>query len=348
MNFAWPWFFVLLGLIPLIVLAYIWAMLRRRKYALRFSSLALLRPAAPQQSRVRRHIPFALLLIALSAMIVALTRPSAIVVVPTNQTIVIIAIDTSGSMRSNDVKPSRLQAAQAAALDFIQRQKEGTQVGIVAFAGNAEIVLPPTGNLEELQAAIDRLTTGRATAIGSGILKSLDAIAEADPNVAPSVGDNPPAGTPLPVPKGLYAPDIVVLLTDGVSNAGPMPLDAAKQAVDRGVRVFTIGFGTPNGAIQDPFNGGGGGGQFGGRRFGGGGRFRMGIDVATLKQIADMTGGSFNMASSAEQLQAVFQNLPMYLVVKHENIEITAGFSMFAALVLLVAVGLGMQWHPLP
>lgn len=353
MNFAWPWFFVLLGLIPLIVAAYVWAMLRRRKYALRYSSLALVRPAVPQQSRVRRHLPFALMLIALSSMIVALARPSAIVVVPTNQTTVIIAIDTSGSMRSNDVKPSRLQAAQAAALDFIQRQKPGTQVGIVAFSGNAEMVQPPTGNIEELQAAIDRLTTGRATAIGSGLLKSLDAIAEADPNVAPSVGIDPPAVTPTPVPKGMYAPDIIVLLTDGVSNAGPLPLDAAQQAVDRGVRVFTIGFGTPNGTIQDPFNGGGGGGgQLGGRRFGGGGqfggRFRMGIDVATLKQIADMTGGTFNMASSAEQLQSVFQSLPMYLVVKHENIEITAGFSLFAALMLLAAVGLGMQWHPLP
>jgi Ca-activated chloride channel family protein len=262
-------------------------------------------------------------------------------------------LDVSGSMRSTDVKPSRIEAAQAAALDFVQRQKTGTQVGIVAFSGIAELVQAPTTDEELLQAAVYRLTPQRSTAIGSGILKSLDAIAEADPNVAPSVGNPAPAVTPTPVVKGAYVPDIIVLLTDGVSNTGPLPLDAAQQAADRGVRVYTIGFGTPNGTIPDQFGGrqpGGqgqpGGGQFGGRQFGG--RFRMGIDVTTLKQIADMTGGAFYMATSAEQLQSVFQNLPMYLIVKHETIEITAVFSAFGALLLLAAVALGLKWHPSP
>jgi Ca-activated chloride channel family protein len=354
MDLLWPWFLLLLGLIPLIVAAYIWALRRRRRFALRYSSLALLRPALPQQSRLRRHLPFALLLIALAGMIVALGRPVAIVTVPTNQTTIIIAIDVSGSMRSVDIKPSRIEAAQAAALDFIQRQRGGTQIGIVAFSGNAELVQAPTTDQEALQAAIDRLTPQRSTAIGSGILKSLDAIAEVDPNVASSVIDPAAAATPTPVPKGAYAPDVVVLLTDGVSNAGPLPLDAAQQAADRGVRVYTIAFGTDNGSIPDQSGGRqfGGQGQSGGGQFGGGrqfgGRFRMGVDLTTLKQIADMTGGSMYTATSAQQLESVFQSLPMYLIVKHETIEVTAAFTAFGALVLLAAVALGLRWHPLP
>ena len=354
MNLLWPWFLLLLGLIPLIIAAYVLALRRRRRYALRYSSLALLRPALPQQSRFRRHLPFALLLVGLAGMIVALGRPVAIVVVPSSQTTVIVAIDVSGSMRSTDIKPSRIEAAQAAALDFIQRQRAGTQIGIVAFSGNAELVQAPTTDQEALQAAIDRLFPQRSTAIGSGILESIDAIAEINPNVAPSVGDPPPAVLPTPVPKGTYAPDIIVLLTDGVSNAGPLPLEAAQQAADRGVRVYTIGFGTANGTLPDQFGGRqfGGQGQFGGRQFGGGGqfgsRFRLGIDMATLKQIADMTGGASYTAESAAQLQSVFQNLPIDIILKHENIEITAGFTGFGALLLLFAVALGLIWHPSP
>ena len=215
---------------------------------MRYSSLALVREALPHQSRLRRHLPFALFLLALASLVVALARPVAIVSVPTDQTTIILAIDVSRSMCSTDIPPNRLEAAEAAALSFIQRQKSSTQIGIVAFSGFAELIQPPTTDQEALQAAIESLTTGRRTAIGSGILKSLDAIAEIDQNVAPSVTDPSPGIEPTPVPQGAYAPDIIVLLTDGVSNAGPLPLDAAQQAADRGVRVYTIGFGTANGA----------------------------------------------------------------------------------------------------
>ncbi len=357
MTVQWPWTLWLLGLIPLVLAAYMWAM-RRRRFAMRYSSLALVRTAQPQQSRLRRHLPFALLLIGLSSWIIALARPSAIVAVPTDQTTVILALDVSGSMRSNDVQPSRIEAAQAAALDFIRRQKSTTQIGIVAFSGNAELVQAPTTDGEALQAAVDRLFLGRATAIGSGILKSIDAIAEVDKTVAPATDPTGQPVTVTPVPKGMYAPDVIVLLTDGVSNAGPLPLDAAKQAADRGVRVYTIGFGTENGSIPDSggrqFGGGnpfGGGGAFGGGQFGRGGfgrGFRTGIDEATLKQIADMTGGAYYRAVSADQLQSVFQNLPMHLITKHEMMEITVVFTAAGALLAMIALLLSMTWHPLP
>ena len=154
-------------------------------------------------SRLRRHLPFALFLLALASLIIAFGRPVAIVSVPTNQTTIILAIDVSRSMCSTDIQPSRLLAAEAAAISFIQSQKPGTQIGIVAFSGFAELIQPPTTDQGALQAAIDSLTTGRRTAIGSGILKSIDAIAEIDPNVAPSITNTAPGGTALSRAKAL-------------------------------------------------------------------------------------------------------------------------------------------------
>ncbi|RPJ03014.1 MAG: VWA domain-containing protein, partial [Chloroflexi bacterium] len=254
MDLLWPGFLLLLGLIPLTVVIYIWVLRRRRRFAVRYSSLSLVREALSHQSRLRRHLPFALFLVALASLVGALTRPVAIVSVPADQTAIILTIDVSRSMLATDIEPSRMDAAQAAAMSFVERQNSNVQIGIVAFAGYAELVQPPTSDQRALKAAIQSLTTARRTAIGSGILKSLDAIAAIDSRVAPSVPVTG-AGTglePTPVPRGAYAPDIVVLLTDGVSNSGPMPLDAAQQAVDRGVKVYTIGFGTENGSI--PFD----------------------------------------------------------------------------------------------
>ncbi len=356
MDLLWPGFLFLLGLIPLIVAVYIW-MLRRRRPALRYSSLALVHEALPRGSRLRRHLPFILLLLALTSLIVALTRPVTIVSVPTDQTTVLLSIDVSRSMCSTDIPPSRIEAAQAAALSFIRRQVAGRFIGIVAFSGFAELIQAPTTDQAALEAAIESLATGRRTAIGSGILEALDAIAEVDENVAPSVSDLSSGLEPTPVPKGAYAPDIIVLLTDGVTNAGPLPLDAAQQAADRGVRVYTIGFGTANGSGfpncpqqflgGEPFGGGGPGFRGGGPGFGGGG-FRRGIDEETLKQIAALTGGVYYSAESASDLQSVFQNLPTNLIVKHETSEVSVAFSALGALLAGLAVLLALLWHPLP
>lgn len=347
MQFLWPWVLVLLGLIPVLTGVYIWVLWRRRRAAVRYSSLSLVREALPRSSRWRRHLPFALFLIALASLVTAFARPVTVVTVPTDQTTIILAIDVSLSMRSRDILPSRLQAAEAAALSFIQRQKSSTQIGIVAFSGYAEEVQPPTTDQEALQTAVESLTLARRTAIGSGILKSIDAIAEVDKTVLPSV-DTPSAATePTPAPAGYYAPDIIVLLTDGVSNTGPLPVDAAQEAADRGIRVYTIGYGTSGGFI--PF---GGGGPFGNDPFQGGGSqlggFRAGIDEGTLKDIAAMTGGSYYSAESAGQLQNIFQSLPTYLITKHEVMEISVGFAAAGALLAGLAIVLSLLWHPLP
>jgi Ca-activated chloride channel family protein len=220
----------------------------------------------------------------------------------------------------------------------------------VAFAGFAELIVPPTNDQEVLQDVVESLSTGRRTAIGSAILRSLDAIAEIDPSVAPSERETSTQGQPTPVPRGAYAPAIVVILTDGVSNAGPLPLDAAEQAAVRGVRVYTIGFGTD--AESSPFGGPqcnvgdlfGRNGQFGG----GGGGFRRGIDEETLQKVAEMTGGKYYAAESASQLEEVFRNLPTYLITKHEVTEISVVFTAFGALLAALAIILSLVWHPLP
>lgn len=356
MNLLWPGILLLLVLIPLLIAAYIWA-LRRRQVAVRYSSLSLVKAAMPRFSRVRRHLPFGLFLAALASLIIAFGRPIAVVAVPTNQTTIILAMDVSGSMCSGDIPPNRLQAAQAAAVAFIQSQKASTRIGIVAFSGFAEAVQSPTTDQRALEGAIGSLLTGRRTAIGSAILKSLDVISEIDENVWPSTTSSSSPDQPAPVPSGAYAPSIIVLLTDGASNAGPFPLEAAQQAVDRGVRVYTIGYGTAFGGEfvycgprfqgNEPFGGGPGFGGPGGGG-GGGGRFRRGIDEVTLQQIADMTGGIYYSAESGSELENVFQNLPTNIIVKHDVTEVSVFFTGLGALLAIVGISLSMLWRPLP
>jgi Ca-activated chloride channel family protein len=256
-------------------------------------------------------------------------------------------------MCSTDIDPSRLVAAEEAASSFVENQGGGSQIGIVAFSGFAELVQAPTSDREVLLDAIRSLATGRRTAIGSGILTSIDAIAEVDKAVARADRDPAAGSSVVPVPDGAYVPDIVVLLTDGANNYGPEPLDAAQQAVDRGVRVFTIGFGTADGGAFSPecapqfvgrepnFGGGGGSG------FGPGG-FRRGIDEDTLRQVADKTGGTYYPAETSAELQKVFESLPTYLITKNEVMEISVGFVALGVLLAAAGVLLGQAWRPLP
>ncbi len=335
MKLLWPYALILLLLIPLLVAGYSWMLRRRRRYAVRFSSLSLIREALPAQSRLRRYLPLVLLLLALASLVFTVARPMATTLVPSGRATVMLVLDVSRSMLQTDIQPTRFDSAKEAALDFIARQQANNQIGIVAFAGIAQLVQAPTTDADDLRMAVLSLTTGRGTAIGRGILEGLDTIAELNASVAASTagGNEDPQVTP--VPEGQYAPDIIVMLTDGVSTTGPDPLFAAQQAADRGVRVFTIGYGTENGAeIQ--------GNQFGGKFF------RRGIDEESLKAIAAMTGGEYYSASSASELQKVFKELPTYLNTREETVEISVIFAGLGALLLAAAVLLGQLWHPLP
>jgi len=351
-TLLWPALLWLLVLLPVLVGAYIWAQRRRRRVVVRYSSLALLRGVSSTTSWWRRHLPAMLFLAALACLLLALARPVSVISVPAGQTTIALTIDVSRSMCSTDIAPNRLEAAKSAALSFVRQQDPRTRIAIVAFSTFAEVVQPPTTDRNALETAIDSLVTGRRTAIGSGILKALDAVAEADPKVLPGSTFLDPTDSINPFPKGAYAPDIIVLLTDGSSNTGPLPLDAAAQAAARGVRVYAIGYGTPQGAefpncgLQfiggEPFGFGRGG--FGGGGFPGG-RFRRGIDEETLKQIVDLTGARYYSAESAGDLQRVFSELPTKTIMKHETTELSVFLVFGAALLLVLAVVLSTLWH---
>jgi Ca-activated chloride channel family protein len=359
MQFLWPVLLVALLSVPAVVALYLWRLRRRRPGGVRYSSVSLVRAAAPGSGRLRRHLPFALFALALAVLGLAVARPVAIASVPANETTILLVIDVSGSMCSNDIDPTRLQAAQQAASSFIEKQGSNTQVGIVAFSGFAQLVQAPTNDQQALLDAIRSLTTGRRTALGSGILEAIDAIATIDPTVAPATGEGRPGAEPKPVPAGDYAPDIIVALTDGATNTG-FPVDqAAQEAATRGLRVFTIGFGTPGGGELDPtcatqflgrepgngFPGGFPGGGFGG---GGGNGFRRGIDDQALMDIASTTGAKYYPAESAQQLQDVFASLPTNLIFKHEVVELSVVFTGFGAALAAIATLLGRRWRPLP
>jgi Ca-activated chloride channel family protein len=369
MHVLWPWFLLLLLLIPLLVAVYVWILRRRRRFAVRYSSLSLIREALPKRSRWRRHLPFALFMLGLACLTVAVARPAAEVQVPLSRTSIILALDVSRSMCATDVPPNRLTVAQDAAEAFIEEQADGTRIGIVAFADFAELIVPPTNNKEVLQEAIRNLTTAIGTAIGSATLKSLDAISEINTAVAPS-GVNLGSDEAAPgVGEEGFVPDIIVLLTDGANSRGPLPLDAAQQAADRQVRVYTIGFGTTEipemvctrqqlgsdiFGFGSGFSGGGrgfgGGGGFGGGFGGGAGGFRrfLVIDEATLQGVADVTGGTYYRAENADQLLEVFQNLPTEISLQTETLEVSVLFVILGAIFAIAAVGLSLLWNRFP
>lgn len=364
MDFLWPWLLSLSLIIPLLVVVYIWILRRKRKFAVRYSSLSLIREALPKHSRWRQHLLFVLFLLGLTGLIVAFARPVAEVSVPRSRTTIILAIDVSRSMCATDVAPNRLTVAQEAALNFIEDQADDTRIGIVAFAGLAEIIVPPTHDKEVLTDAIKNFTTSIGTAIGSATLKSIDAIAEVNDAVASS-GINLDSDVDLaPLGEAYYQPDIIVVLTDGANSRGPLPLDAAEQAADRQVRVYTIGFGTtdpeemvcsPQQLGSDGFNGGFGG--FGNRPrdgfgggFGGGGGFRrfLILDEETLQGMADITGGDYYRAENAEQLFEVFLDLPTVIVLQKEQQEISVIFSILGGIFTALAVTLTIVWYRFP
>jgi Ca-activated chloride channel family protein len=292
-----------------------------------------------------------LFLAGLVSLLAALARPVSVLSVPAGQTTIVLAMDVSRSMCSTDIEPNRLVAAKAAALSFVENQDPNAQIGLVAFSGFAELVQPPTNDQEALGAAIRSLLTGRRTAIGSGILKALEAVAETDETIAPPDTSGLDTFSVTPVPAGVYAPAIIVLLTDGASNSGPIPQEVAAQAAARGVRVYAIGFGTEQGAEFsscgqrnygfEPF---GGGFAFGG----GGGGFRRGIDEETLIEVAEMTGAEYYSAESAGELERVFRELPTSTIMKTETTEVTSLLVVLAGLFVALALMLSLLWHPLP
>lgn len=350
MSFAWPWALAALLAAP-VLLGVAWLARRwRRRAAVRVTSAALVRAALPGRTSWRRRIPAALLVLGLLVLGVGVARPQASVAVPSSSTTILLALDVSRSMCSTDVDPNRLTAAQKAAADFIRAQPSGARMGLVAFAGVAGLVVPPTDDTTELLEALTTLTTGRGTAIGQAILTSIDAIAEIDPSVAPTGVDGAASRAP-----GDYAASTIVVLTDGANTQGVEPKTAAEQAAARGVRVYTIGFGTTtpapsvcsNDQLGDDGFGGRGGGGFGGPGGGRGGFGPLVADEETLQQVATTTGGRFYKAENAEELQGALADLPRTITVTTEDRDLSAWFAALGALLVAAAIALSLWWNRL-
>ena len=316
MTFLWPEFLWLLLLLPLLVLLYIWLLRRKKKLALRYASLSIVREAMGKGQSFRRHIPPMLFLLSLAAMLVASSRPFALVSLPSQRETIMLAMDVSGSMRATDVLPNRLVAAQNAAKAFLKDLPRNVRVGIVAFAGTASVVQPATLSREDLVAAIDKFQLQRGTAIGNGIVVSL---AELFPNAGINLEsmqsgrdrqrgislDQPakdskdkPAFTP--VAPGSYTSAAIILLTDGQRTTGVDSLDAAKLAADRGVRIYTVGVGTVDGETIG-FEGW---------------SMRVKLDEETLKSIARATQAEYFYAGTAADLKKVYETLSSRMAVE--------------------------------
>ena len=355
-SFQWPSLLWLLLLVPLAVAFYFYLLGRRKKLALRYGNLALVRQAAGSLNW-RRHIPPALFLAAFTLLILAVARPSAEVTLPSTRATVILAMDVSGSMRAADVNPSRIVAAQNAARQYIKDQPKDVVIGIVAFAATAFVVQNPTTDRTSLNTAIDRFELQRGTAVGSGIMVSLSTLFpqedfpinqfNAQGGYGGGFGGNDfyrrryggyALGSPqaaagpkkphVPVEPGSYKNAVIILLTDGQTNAGFDPIEAARKASEYGVKVYTVGFGTTRGNIVG----------FGGFSM------RAQLDEDSLKKIADMTKARYFHAASADELKAVYNVLSKQIITETKEMEISSFFAAAAAVLLLISAGLSLAW----
>ena len=341
-SFLWPQFLWLLLALPVLVLLYVWVQRRRKKLAVRYASLSIVREAAGRGPGWRRHLPPLLLLLALALLLLASARPVAVVALPSNQQTIVLAMDVSASMRATDVEPNRLVAAQEAAKVFLKELPRDVKVGIVAFAGSAQVAQLPTLNREDLVTAIDRFQMQRATATGNAIVISL---ATLFPNagielqqlsgdrlrggMGRSLDQPPPKQNEfVPVPPGSYGSAAIIMLTDGQRTTGVDPLDAARMAADRGVKVYTVGIGTVDGEIIG-FEGW---------------SMRVRLDEETLKTIAQKTAAEYFYAGTAQDLKKVYQSLSSRLTLEKKETEVSALFALAGALLALLAGGLSLLW----
>lgn len=345
MSFLWPRMLWLLLALPVCVALYVW-LLRRRKAAVSYASLALVRDAMGTGSTLRRHVPPVLLLLSLAAATVAIARPTAVVTLPSQFQTIVLAIDVSLSMRATDVLPDRITAAQVAARSFIEDHPPRARIGIVSFGGSAQLVQKPTDRSDELIAAIDRFQLQRGTATGSALVVALATLFPDDGIDVESVVFGRPGGPgggrgiaidrpaepkrerPPPVKPGSYPSGVIVLLSDGRRTTGPDPIEVAKMAADRGVRVFTVGFGTVEGATIG---------------FEGWSAY-VRLDEETLKAVAEITRGEYYHAGTAQDLKKVYQDLNTRFVLERKDTEVTSLFGAAAALLAIAAGVLSIAW----
>jgi Ca-activated chloride channel family protein len=330
MSFLWPAMLLSLFLIPLAAVLYLRTQRRRRLLAARHGSLGLFHEAVRDRLGLRRHVPPALFLFGLALLLLALARPQAVVSLPRVEGSVILAFDVSGSMAADDWDPTRLEVAKSAARDFIAQQPRSVLIGVVAFSDSGFGVQAPTSDQDAILATIDRMAPQLGTSLANGIYASLNTLAaeeEPDPRLYTDLPQEP-VPTPTPVPEGTFTPAVIVLLTDGENTVNPDPLEAAQVAIDRGVRIYTVGVGSAQGATLEV----------------NGFVVHTQLDEAMLQQISEMTGGAYYNAENEQDLRAIYQDLDPRLVVKPEEMEVTSLFAGASIVLLLVAGTFSLKW----
>ena len=330
MSFIWPTMLLLLLLIPPFVIVYMRVQGRRRLLAASYGSLGLVKEAAARRLGLRRHIPPALFLVGLTLLLLALARPQAVVSLPRVEGTVILAFDVSGSMAADDLDPTRMEAAKAAARKFVAQQPPSVLIGVVAFSDSAFGVQAPTNEQEDILATIERLGPQLGTSLANGIFASLNTLAaDADPDPHLYTDLTPEATlTPTPVPSGTVVPAVIVLLTDGENNVNPDPRAAAQAAIDRGVRIHTVGIGSAEGTTLEV----------------NGFIVHTQLDEVLLQQIAELTGGSYYNVENEQELDAVYENLDPQWVVKPEKMEVTSIFAGASIPLLLIGGAFSLVW----
>jgi Ca-activated chloride channel family protein len=331
MSFIWPGMLISLLLIPALVIIYLRIQRRRRQFSASFGGLGLARDRDARPLNRRRHIPSLLFMAGLAILLLAMARPQAVVSLPKVEGTVILAFDVSGSMAADDLKPTRMEAAKTAAQDFIKSQPLSVQIGVVAFSDSGFSVQVPTNDQGAILAAVNRLAPERGTSLASGIQVALNTIATANAVPAPRFYTNAtplPTPTPTPVPQGTYTSAVIVLFTDGENNENPNPLAAAQAAADRGVRIYTVGLGSPAGTTLH-ING-----------F----TVHTQLNEDLLKQISQISGGTYYNAESEADLAKIYDNITSQLVIKPQETEITSILAGAGVLVLVFAGTFSLVW----
>lgn len=327
MSFIWPLVLLLLLLIPVGVLAAITLERRRRARLAAYGSLGI-GASSRAISRPRRAITSGLLVAGFAILVVALARPQAVVSLPRLEGTVILAFDVSNSMAAKDFTPTRMEAAKGAARAFVEKQPQSVQIGVVAFSDSGISVQAATNDQAKVLAAINRLTPQRGTSLAQGILASLTAIETAEDPTKGYYTNRSALPSPTTVPAGSHGSSVIVLLSDGENNEQPDPQQAAQLAADRGVRIHTVGIGSPGGTTLD-ING-----------F----KVHTQLDAQALAQIAKTTGGTYYGADTQAHLDAIYANLDTALVVKPEKLEVTPLFADAALVALLLGALASIIW----
>lgn len=336
-NFLWPTLLWLLAAVPLVAALHSVLVARRRQAGLRFANLETV--GVVRSAGKLAHAPALLMLLGLTALIVAIARPQALIALPARLETIILAIDISASMKATDLAPNRITAAQAAARSFVAEQPSHVRIGVVGIAASAAVVQSPTNNREEILQAIDRLEPQRGTALGSGLVIALDAaLPSARIDVEEFMNPRPAAPTELkdkpteeesPQPRGVDATAAIVLLSDGQSNVGPGPLKAAEIAAKHGVRIYTVGVGTPEGTTVTAD----------------GWSMRTRLDEESLKKVASMTQAEYFRAGNAADLKKIYSALGTRLALqKPQPTEVTAIVAALGAVLTLAGGLLSMLW----